>query len=136
MHDAAVTGLQPDHLCARDIFLWLPACLPGAPDSFKCTCGSRLSKNGARICPFHIHSVLTRFAGWNDNPVARRVRSLPVDYFLLTNRFLCDPDRHNEAGCGTSWQGTDPHIIAQLPRFVSVAFPGGLRIYLDSDLLI
>ena len=47
LHDAAVTGLQPDHLCARDIFLWLPACLPGAPDSFKCTCGGRLSKNGA-----------------------------------------------------------------------------------------
>ena len=47
LHDAAVTGLQPDHLCARDVFLWLPACLPGAPDSFRCTCGGRLSKNGA-----------------------------------------------------------------------------------------
>ena len=46
LHDAAITGLQPDHLCAHDIFLWLPACLPGAPDSFKCTCGGRLSKNG------------------------------------------------------------------------------------------
>ena len=126
LHDAAVTGLQPDHLCARDIFLWLPTCLPGAPDSFKCTCGNCLSKNGGRICPFHIYSVLTKFAGWNDNPIACHVRSLPVDYFLLTNRFLCDPGRRNEAGCGTSWQGTDPHIIAQLPRFVSVAFPGGL----------
>jgi hypothetical protein len=47
LHDAAITGLQPDHLCARDVFLWLPTCLPGAPDSFKCTCGGRLSKNGA-----------------------------------------------------------------------------------------
>jgi len=47
LHDAAVTGLQPDHLCARDIFLWLPTCLPGAPDTFRCTCGGRLSKNGA-----------------------------------------------------------------------------------------
>lgn len=46
LHDAAKTGLQLDHLCAHDIFLWLPACLPGAPDSFKCTCGGHLSKNG------------------------------------------------------------------------------------------
>jgi hypothetical protein len=73
-----------------------------------------------------IHSVLTESAGWNDNPIACRVRALPVDYFLLTNRFLCDPDCRKETGCGTSWQGTDPHIIAQLPRFVSVAFPGEL----------
>lgn len=83
------------------------------------------------------HSLSTdQIEGWNDNPIARRVCSLPVDYFLLTNRFLCDPDRHNEAGCGTSWQGTDPHIIAQLPRFVSVAFPGGLYNYLDTEILI
>lgn len=72
----------------------------------------------------HLVSVLIKFAGWNDNPIARRVCALPVDYFLLTNRFLCDPGRRNEPGCGTSWQGTDPHIIAQLPRFVSIAFPG------------
>lgn len=52
LHDAAVTGLQPDHLCARDVFLWIPACLPGAPDSFKCTCGGRLSKNGAEFFHF------------------------------------------------------------------------------------
>lgn len=54
LHDAAVTGLQPDHLCARDVFLWLPTCLPGAPDSFKCTCGGHLSKNGARFFLFYI----------------------------------------------------------------------------------
>lgn len=62
--------------------------------------------------------------GYNDNPIARRVKSLPSDYFLLTNRFLCDPQRKGNPGCGTSWQGTDPHIIAQLPRRLSVAFPG------------
>jgi len=55
---------------------------------------------------------------YNDNPIARRVRSLPTNYFLLTNRFLC------KSGCGRTWQGTDPHILAQLPRFVSAAFPG------------
>jgi hypothetical protein len=85
---------------------------------------SSLKKRCLNFYILHLVSILIKFAGWNDNPIARRVRALPVDYFLLTNRFLCDPDRHNEPGCGTSWQGTDPHIIAQLPRFVSVAFPG------------
>jgi hypothetical protein len=57
--------------------------------------------------------------GYNDNPIARRVRCFPTDYFLLTNRFRC-----KSSGCGRTWQGTDPHILAQLPRFVSAAFPG------------
>ncbi|KAK7007225.1 hypothetical protein R3P38DRAFT_2374097, partial [Favolaschia claudopus] len=39
------------------------------------------------------------------------------------NRFICDGRRVNEPGCGTSIQGTDPHILAQLPRQVQVAFP-------------
>ena len=46
LHDAALKGLQPDHLCARDIFVWLPPFLPGAPNYFKCTCGGHLTKNG------------------------------------------------------------------------------------------
>jgi hypothetical protein len=28
------------------VFVWLPSCLPGAPDHFKCDCGLRLTKNG------------------------------------------------------------------------------------------
>ncbi|KAJ7159340.1 hypothetical protein C8R43DRAFT_948269 [Mycena crocata] len=47
---------------------------------------------------------------------------MPADFFQLTNRFLCNP-RRNEAGCNKSLQWTDPHIIAQLPRFVQTAFP-------------
>lgn len=46
LHDTPKFGLQTDHLCHRNVFVWLPQCLPGAPDSFKCTCGGRLSKNG------------------------------------------------------------------------------------------
>lgn len=46
LHDAVLTGLQPDRLCSRDIFVWLPTYLPGAPDFFKCTCNGRLSLNG------------------------------------------------------------------------------------------
>jgi len=46
LHDATVHGLQPNHLCYRDVFVWLPQCLPGAPSSFKCTCDKKLSKNG------------------------------------------------------------------------------------------
>jgi hypothetical protein len=48
---------------------------------------------------------------------------MPADFFLLTNRFLCNP-RRAEPGCNKSFQGTDPHIIAQLPQFVQTAFPG------------
>ncbi|KAF8174707.1 hypothetical protein K438DRAFT_1848844 [Mycena galopus ATCC 62051] len=99
------TGLDPSELYPHDVFIWIPNLLPGAPDRFKCTCGKVLSRNG-----------------WNDDPIARRVRSIPADFFLLTNRFVCNP-RRADPGCGTSYQGTDPYIIAQLPPFVQPAFP-------------
>jgi hypothetical protein len=69
----------------------------------------------------------SKFSGYNDNPIARRVRCIPTDYFLLTNRFRC------KSGCRRTWQGTDPHILAQLPRFVSAAFPGGCLCYYTSN---
>ncbi|KAJ7141480.1 hypothetical protein C8R44DRAFT_932126 [Mycena epipterygia] len=100
------TGLDPDQLYLRKVFVWLPYLLPGHPDRFKCTCGMQLSKNG-----------------FNDNPIARRVWDMLSDFFLLTNRFVCDARRVNSPGCGTNFQGTDPHIISQLPRFVQAAFP-------------
>ncbi|KAJ6607327.1 hypothetical protein B0H10DRAFT_2072345, partial [Mycena sp. CBHHK59/15] len=99
-------GLDPTAVYHRKIFVWLPNFLPGHPERFKCTCGKPLSRKG-----------------FNDNPIARRVRSMPADFFLLTNRFICDDRRKDSPGCGTNHQGTDPHIIAQLPRFVQVAFP-------------
>ena len=40
--DDSATGFNVDSLCARDVFIWLPLLLPGAPDFFKCTCGDRL----------------------------------------------------------------------------------------------
>jgi hypothetical protein len=73
---------------------------------------------------FGAHAEHSLFSGYNDNPIARRVKAIPSDYFLLTNRYLCNADRRDTPGCGSSWQGTDPHIIAQLPRWVSIAFPG------------
>jgi hypothetical protein len=125
LHDAALKGLQPDRLCARDIFVWLPPFLPGAPDYFKCTCGGRLTKNGTRECSYFFVVTVYRFSlGYNDNPIARHVKSFPTDYWLLTNRFLCKASRQESPGCGKSWQGTDPHIIAQLPHWVVMAFPG------------
>ncbi|KAJ7163411.1 hypothetical protein C8R43DRAFT_846337, partial [Mycena crocata] len=99
-------ALDPTHSYWRKIFVWFPWLLPGCPDRFKCTCGKPLSRNG-----------------FNDDPIARRVRDMPADFFLLTNRFLCNP-RRADPGCNKSFQGTDPHIIAQLPRFVQTAFPG------------
>ncbi|KAK6985101.1 hypothetical protein R3P38DRAFT_3450499 [Favolaschia claudopus] len=99
-------GLDPRDLYLRDVFIWLPYLLPGSPERFICTCGGALSRNG-----------------FNDDPIARRVRHIPDDFFLFTNRFICDDRRLNEPGCGKSWQGTDPHVLAQLPRQVQVAFP-------------
>lgn len=72
------------------------------------------------------HETYRKHVGFNDDPIARRVRDMPSDFFLLTNRFICDSRRMNSPGCGTSHQGTDPHIIEQLPRFVQAAFPGML----------
>ncbi|CAK5282204.1 unnamed protein product [Mycena citricolor] len=89
----------PTPMYSCDIFVWLPHLLPRQPVAFKCACG------------------------WNDNPVARRVRRLPEDYFLITNRFICDASRHNNTGCGNNYQGTDPIILAQLPRFLQEAYP-------------
>ena len=64
------------------------------------------------------------FLGFSNNPIARRVRSMPSDFFLLTTRFVCDPRRIDSPGCGANYQGTDPRILEQLPRFVQAAFPG------------
>ncbi|KAJ6470658.1 hypothetical protein C8R47DRAFT_1148854 [Mycena vitilis] len=100
------TGLDPAKLYWRRIFVWLPYLLPGCPTQFLCPCGKVLTRNG-----------------FNDDPIARRVRDLPDDFFLFTNRFICDGRRLNDSGCGRSVQGTDPHILAQLPRQLQVAFP-------------
>lgn len=62
--------------------------------------------------------------GYPDKPIARRIRHTPDDYFLFTNRFWCDSDCAINPGCGQSFLGTDPLIVAQLPRFVQEAFPG------------
>ncbi|KAF9037406.1 hypothetical protein BDZ89DRAFT_1011046 [Hymenopellis radicata] len=107
LQSSVTTEFTPDVLYERDVFVWLPHLLPGHPDTFKCECGMHLSKHG-----------------YNENPVARRVRrALELDYFLFTNRFWCDKDRTDSPGCGASYQGTHPFIIAQLPRFVQEAFP-------------
>ncbi|KAL0566774.1 hypothetical protein V5O48_015230 [Marasmius crinis-equi] len=110
LHENARTSFTPDSLCFRPIFLWHPQHLPGRPENYKCVCGKHLTMNG-----------------YNDKPIARRVRTTTgEDYFLLTNRYICDPRRANNRGCGTSYQGTDPQILAQLPRWVQEAFPAYL----------
>ncbi|KAF9011458.1 hypothetical protein BDZ89DRAFT_1167536 [Hymenopellis radicata] len=106
LHHDATESFGPAKLYHRDIFVWLPHLLPKRPERFVCICGKHLT-----------------LRGYNDNPVARRVRRFPVDYFLLTNRFCCDHKRADNPGCGASFQGTNPHIISQLPRFVQEAFP-------------
>lgn len=39
-------GLDPERLYQRDVFVWLPHLLPGAPSKFRCACGMHLSRNG------------------------------------------------------------------------------------------
>ncbi|KIK58696.1 hypothetical protein GYMLUDRAFT_245792 [Collybiopsis luxurians FD-317 M1] len=110
LHNSITTSFSPDPLCLKSIFVWLPEYLPGRPDHYKCQCGGNLTMNG-----------------YNDNPIARRVRtSTGNDYFLFTNRYICDLRRKNDPGCGTSYQGSDPHILGQLPRWVQEAFPAYL----------
>ncbi|KAJ7734018.1 hypothetical protein DFH07DRAFT_944774 [Mycena maculata] len=75
------TGLDPSQLYLRDVFIWLPHLLPGCPDRLKCTRGQPLSKNGSP-----------------DDPIARRVRDMPSDFFLFTKRYICDPRRMNSPG--------------------------------------
>ncbi|KAF9020332.1 hypothetical protein BDZ89DRAFT_1203851 [Hymenopellis radicata] len=104
---AGAVDFSPDPLYHRHILVWLPHLLPHCPAVFKCTCGKTLSKHG-----------------YQNKPIARRVRRFPdTDYFLFTNRFWCDSDRAFDAGCGQSFQGSDSHIIEQLPRFVQESFP-------------
>jgi hypothetical protein len=73
--------------------------------------------------------------GYRDDPIARRVKNFPSDYFLLTNRFRCNGRRANDTGCCLNFMGNDPHILAQLPRFVSAAFPGNPILILHSTIL-
>nr|GAT42352.1 predicted protein [Mycena chlorophos] len=111
VRDSAKHGFKPDLFCHLDVFVWIPWLLPGAPDTFKCSCSCS--------------SPLVK-KGWNSDPIARRVKSFPRDFFLLTNRFRCPTDRISDPGCGKSFQGTDVHIISQLPRFTQTAFPAFL----------
>ncbi|KAJ7066294.1 hypothetical protein C8F01DRAFT_1228372 [Mycena amicta] len=108
LQEAATTGVySPDTLYLLPIFLWLPDYLPGHPDRFYCECGEALNK----------HS-------YNTNPIARRVCTTSgSDYFLLTKRHYCPQREGNTRGCGRTYQGTDPWILGQLPRFVQDRFP-------------
>jgi hypothetical protein len=93
LHVASVHGvvLSPTELYHLDIFVWLPQHLPGTPDTLRCTCGHKLIKHG-----------------WNNDPIARCVKHLDCNYFLLTNHMECP--RPNS--CGKTMQGTDPYVLA------------------------
>ncbi|KAJ7222646.1 hypothetical protein C8J57DRAFT_1482271 [Mycena rebaudengoi] len=107
VQDAIVdpSGFKPDSLYHLDVLIWVPHLLAKST-SLKCECGMGLISNG-----------------FNSDPIARRVHRRPTDYFLLTNRYLCNNKRINNPGCGQNYQGTDVHIFAQLPRLVQLAFP-------------
>ncbi|KAJ7227290.1 hypothetical protein GGX14DRAFT_555855 [Mycena pura] len=107
---AAISVYSPDVLYQLPIFVWLPDHLPGHPDRFVCQCGQSLNRHG-----------------WNSKPIARRVCTTSgSDYFLLTKRYYCPRREGNDRGCGTTFQGTDPWILAQLPHFVQDRFPAAI----------
>ncbi|KAF7310239.1 hypothetical protein MIND_00397600 [Mycena indigotica] len=108
LRKAATTEIYaPDALYRLPIFVWLPDYLPGRPDHFTCECGEFLNK----------HS-------WNTKPIARRVCTTSgSDYFLLTKRHYCPHREGNTRGCGKTYQGSDPWILGQLPKFVQDRFP-------------
>jgi len=105
-----ITGLSPTELYHLDVFIWLPDRIPGFSDKFHCSCSR--------------HRILSR-NGWNEKPIARRVKHLYRDYLLLTNRWICDK---KQGGCGKSFQGTDPYILSQLPRHFQESFPAILTV--------
>ncbi|KAF7354259.1 hypothetical protein MVEN_01113900 [Mycena venus] len=122
LKDAIVNprGFKPDALYHLDIFVWLPHLLV-AKTELKCECGLNLDRHGL-----------------SQDPIARRVRRRPTDYLLMTSRYLCNPVRHNTPGCGRTYQGTDIHIVAQLPRHVQLAFPAYLttRSAVDKQMMV
>ncbi|KAF9059130.1 hypothetical protein BDP27DRAFT_1431786 [Rhodocollybia butyracea] len=113
-------SFSPDPLCLQPIFVWLPEYLPGRPDYYKCKCGGHLTGNG-----------------YAHNPMAQRVcTTTGIDYYLFTNHFVCDLRRMNSPGCGANYQGSDPHILTQLPRWVQEAFPAYLTTQAAVDKLV
>ena len=59
--DSAI-GINVDSLCARDVFVWLPLLLPGAPDFFKCICGECLIKHGTISISSYLYYSLDNFS--------------------------------------------------------------------------
>ncbi|KAL0956751.1 hypothetical protein HGRIS_002870 [Hohenbuehelia grisea] len=94
---ATTPRFSPTELYHLPVFVWLPDFIPD-------------------------RQIASNVQSYNSNPIARRVRSLHSDYFLLTNRYRCPETAIAEAGCGASFQGSDPVILAQLPRISSKRF--------------
>jgi hypothetical protein len=114
------SGINPRELYHRDVFIWLlglPTRLPGEPEMLHCpTCQRERGKHTHLIrkgllIELGIHCSWYSIIGYNTDPLARRVKGLHRDYFLLTNRLECVK---SAGGCGSKFQGTDPMIISQL----------------------
>jgi hypothetical protein len=58
LEQAGTRGLTPADLYLLPIFVWLPFCLPGHPDTFKCECGVKLIRHGALSDTFHEPSFI------------------------------------------------------------------------------
>ncbi|EDQ99222.1 uncharacterized protein LACBIDRAFT_335234 [Laccaria bicolor S238N-H82] len=112
-------NLNPRELYHLDVFVWILGLknrLPGEPTQI--------------LCPTALCSGKLVRHGYNTKPIARRVRGLHRDYFLLTNRLRCED-------CKKSFQATDPKILEQLSRGLKESFPAFLtsRAAIDKSLI-
>ncbi|KAJ7850910.1 hypothetical protein B0H14DRAFT_2581722 [Mycena olivaceomarginata] len=115
LQEAATTGVySPDMLYLLPIFLWLPDDLPGHPDRFHCECGEALNKHSTNSAQNRLQHK------------SYRSTSLHNIWFRLLPAYqatLLSSARGKHSGCGRTYQGTDPWILAQLPQFVQDRFP-------------
>lgn len=74
---------------------------------------------------FYANNGLT--LGWPDKPVARRVISLTLAYYIIAQRWKCSKSpRNGSNGCGKNFNMYDERILEQLPWQFQQTFPGML----------
>ncbi|KAJ7215154.1 hypothetical protein C8J57DRAFT_1732601 [Mycena rebaudengoi] len=66
------TGVDPSTLYGCQVFVWLPHLLPGCPETFKCTCGKPLSRNGVDPAPPEAGQIDFSASVGDSNDVASR----------------------------------------------------------------
>ncbi|KAF8156491.1 hypothetical protein K438DRAFT_1777418 [Mycena galopus ATCC 62051] len=81
------SGFKPDSLYHLDVLIWAP----------------------------HLLAKSTSLKCFNSNPIARHIHQRLTDYFLLTNRYLCNHKRINNPGLYLSaWSAIDKQMMGEV----------------------